>query len=306
MQVMTPDDFGTSGVRWTVRVPGNQAYLDLQACDAPNFPDIRYEEFIAMPDKSPNTLYSSNNPNDPKWFPLYNSNVTTQKQVGDAVGLLVGSHGTETWAGSGVMIAPDLFLTNWHNGKPPVANFPDRDCWGEEVRQRTMVDLSWDTDGVSREYTVEEVVAKDKNLDFAILRVQPVTSLGVPRPAVLKDALATNGLPLFIIHHPLGLRKQIITTDCTVTNASYTSWFGNLQGTDFTHKCDTEGGSSGAPIFNSSGEVVGLHHRGYSPISQADCRLDKQNKAVHISKILAHLRQNPNNQSLLSKLRIRS
>jgi hypothetical protein len=304
VQVLTSDDFRASNVHWTVRIPGNRAFLDLQNCAGASFPDVRYEEFIAMPDKSGNTLYSSVDPNAPRWFDLYSADSIEQKQAGDSVGLLIGSYEGDTWAGSGVMIAPDLFLTNWHNGKPDRPDFSDADCWSDQIIQRTVLDLSWDTDGVSREYSAVECMAMNKDLDFAIIRVQPITTLGDARPAILKDAPVTNGQPLFVIHHPLGLRKQITVASCNVTNMSYPSWFGNIAGTDFTHQCDTEGGSSGGAVYNMNGEVVGLHHRGYSPTSSTNCQLDKQNKAVQITKILSYLRQHK--PALLSRLQIRN
>jgi hypothetical protein len=58
--------------------------------------------------------------------------------------------------------------------------------------------------------------------------------------------------------------------------------------TDFTHNCDTEGGSSGAPIFTEQGALVGIHHLGFDKLSDGTC--DKKNKGVHIGGILDHLK----------------
>ena len=55
---------------------------------------------------------------------------------------------------------------------------------------------------------------------------------------------------------------------------------------DFGHRCDTLGGSSGAPVLDlQSGRIVGLHHWGY-----LDSDPDPVNQAVHFRLILDDLR----------------
>jgi lysyl endopeptidase len=79
------------------------------------------------------------------------------------------------------------------------------------------------------------------------------------------------GEGIFIAQHPGGKPKQIATTSdrdggsCKVNG---------LSTTDAAYYCDTEGGSSGSPVFaTSSGKVVALHHLG--GCTNQGARIDK-------------------------------
>ncbi|MEZ4638676.1 MAG: serine protease [Caldilineaceae bacterium] len=65
----------------------------------------------------------------------------------------------------------------------------------------------------------------------------------------------TPGSPLFIIQHPDGkpLKMALATNSIIGLNANNTR---------LRHKTNTEPGSSGSPCFNSSWDLVGLHHAG--------------------------------------------
>lgn len=67
--------------------------------------------------------------------------------------------------------------------------------------------------------------------------------------------------PLVIIQHPEGKRKQVSFVNCRAMDVPAE---GRKPDFDFTHTCDTAGGSSGSPVFNSDGELVGLHHYGFA------------------------------------------
>ena len=71
-----------------------------------------------------------------------------------------------------------------------------------------------------------------------------------------------RGDKLYVIQHPAGEAKQISDLDCTVKDVPVNGYAPRL---DFSHTCDTLGGSSGSPVFNEAGEVVGLHHLGMAP-----------------------------------------
>jgi hypothetical protein len=53
-------------------------------------------------------------------------------------------------------------------------------------------------------------------------------------------------------------------------------------GTDFTHTCDSAGGSSGAPVFDAEGHLVGLHHYGFA---EAQVQEWTENRAVRLERI---------------------
>jgi hypothetical protein len=308
VEVLSPRDFSAPGVagaqsRWTSRIPGGTGFLDFEGCETSPFPGIGYDQYIVMPDQSEGTFYSSQNPNDPQFHPLYESVGEKNKPLGDFVGFLMGSHEFQSWACSGVMVASDLFLTNWHCGKPNDASFPDANVWGEQIKNDTVIDLSWDDDALSREYSVVEVIEKDKDLDFALLRVQAVNSSSEARFATLKLGKLASNENIVIVHHPAGRQKQISSgIQCKVVSPSRESWIDRKPEVDFTHRCDTESGSSGAPIFNESGEVVGIHHRGFT--YDNNCKSDKLNKAVNIEKIYNFIKAK--SADVAARLRIRN
>lgn len=53
--------------------------------------------------------------------------------------------------------------------------------------------------------------------------------------------------------------------------------------------CDSEAGSSGAPLFDDSGALVALHHLGFEVDHQCRPIEPRVNKAVSIQAILADL-----------------
>lgn len=74
------------------------------------------------------------------------------------------------------------------------------------------------------------------------------------------SAMPSSG-PLISIQHPSGHRKRVTTTDCKIFNSrvKVNTGVGNKA---FSHSCDSNKGSSGSPIFDINGAVVGLHFGG--------------------------------------------
>jgi len=123
------------------------------------------------------------------------------------------------------------------------------------------------------------VVAPDRNLDFALIRLE-----GRPGAADKWGALEVRGRALtpgeavYIIQHPAGEPKQISRKECTVARAVVKGRGADL--TDFSHTCDTKNGSSGSPVLDANHHVVGLHHLGFSAGDWATV-----NRAVQIGRI---------------------
>jgi S1-C subfamily serine protease len=203
----------------------------------------------------------------------------------------MSSQGQTSWCCSGVVIGPDLVMTNWHCGGPPAAAgataLPASQFWSPAICRDTVMDLSWDNDGESRELQCVTVAARNQDRDFAILRTRALGP-GPGRPARLRVAPVASGNDLRVLHHPECRPKQI-TDGCSVIDATRASWVGGRPGVDFTHKCDTQGGSSGGPIFDAEGRVVGLHHLGFDETEDTYLKAKKLNVAVRMDAILGFL-----------------
>jgi V8-like Glu-specific endopeptidase len=119
-------------------------------------------------------------------------------------------------------------------------------------------------------------------LDYTVvqLRGDPGASWGTLK---LSRADPTSQSPIFIVEHPAGEPKKISKKNCVADSVPVD---GRSTGTDFTHSCDTVGGSSGSPIFNESGDVIGLHHYGFN-----EGGTWTENRGVRMTRILDDLHQ---------------
>lgn len=85
--------------------------------------------------------------------------------------------------------------------------------------------------------------------------------------------------PLILIQHPGGEPKQVSFIACEAIQDPVD---GRGPETDFTHTCDTAGGSSGAPVFDLQGRLVGLHHYGFA---EGQIEAWRENRAVRIDRL---------------------
>lgn len=103
------------------------------------------------------------------------------------------------------------------------------------------------------------------NIDYAIVEIDVPAHLPTPPTLLTDTGDLTPGEQIFMIHHPGGLPKQVSrrrtaptepAQDCQV----YFPPVGDpLLHVDFViFDCDCDSGSSGAPVFNSAGKIVGI------------------------------------------------
>ena len=116
------------------------------------------------------------------------------------------------------------------------------------------------------------------DLDVSVIRLnRPVGPEYVPVD-ITTDMPDPDG-PLFIIQHPGSQPKQVSFINCA---AVQTGVDGRATGSDFTHTCDTAGGSSGSPVFNADGLLVGVHHFGFMDDTDG---IWSENRSTHADQI---------------------
>jgi V8-like Glu-specific endopeptidase len=101
------------------------------------------------------------------------------------------------------------------------------------------------------------VAATDEFHDLAVLKVSypnndPPGVVIVPSHAELQD-----GEQIFVVHHPAGTPQKV--SDCT-WNAADEQMAQNPT-LYFRYRCSTLPGSSGAPVLNAAGELIGVQDR---------------------------------------------
>jgi V8-like Glu-specific endopeptidase len=161
------------------------------------------------------------------------------------------SDGSQTWFGTGFMVSPGLLMTN-HHVLPSL-----------EVARKARVFFDYEDDEQGRQLSPQLFLAQpdryflnNELLDVAIVAVdgEPGRRWGtIPlrhRPSAIGAGARVN-----LIQHPRGGSKQIVMHGNEVVAVSDAA---------IHYLADTEGGSSGSPVFNDRWELVALHHRGGS------------------------------------------
>ena len=155
---------------------------------------------------------------------------------------------------TGFLIEPDLLATNEH-------------CINSAETCRSMTAVfGYEFDPQNRLVMGPQLrcAGYDETLSTFDLDVSVVRLSRSPGPEYVPVEI-TTGIsdpegPLFIIQHPGSQPKQVSFINCAAVQMNVD---GRAAGSDFTHTCDTAGGSSGSPVFNADGALVGVHHFGF-------------------------------------------
>jgi hypothetical protein len=196
--------------------------------------------------------------------------------------------------GTGFMVSDTLVMTNKHVVKDLLGI--DEKLLNRKLDSSTLASISMENPFLEQSYRPERVEICLENLDLCILRFKGVTGPD--------HAQATESeTPIF----PLRLKK-------TAYDPSENSWIGmvgnyagkGLQASaaHFVRHLDTgvffhcipatlddSGGNSGAPVYDSEGEVIGID--GYSIALDSGCKLRNKGTGLSISmvKILEDLQK---------------
>jgi S1-C subfamily serine protease len=274
------------------RIPG-------LACPSrqPTVPIVETLQYVAVPKDAVRPYYSKQE-DVPAWHDLYCCNTPAYKrEIGESIGLLVAADGNAIdgvalWTCSGFVIANDphvLFVTNHHCGGP-VGDHGER--WSNDALcvNHVTVDFSWDGDTIGREYKCEKVAARSPEDDLVVLRLDAMRPEAPPPILPIRSTRASE-IPVWTVHHPAAESKKISREECLAYTTSVSDVPTVNADRDFAHRCDTEAGSSGAPMLDAEGAVVGIHHIGFETTGRQPC--DKLNKAVHADRLLRLLAEKP-------------
>lgn len=290
--------------RWTSRLPANKIMPELLNAGPGDSVTIRAG--FALPRAKPGERLFSIPANSPKWRPLYEQGDTRPKELGDIVGMMVtsgdtviGSGPTEThertpWCCSGVMVAPNVFMTNWHCGGR--GNTSAQAYWNSDVWANTVVDLGWDSGQVRRQYNVVKRLYVSQAMDVAFLEVVPTVgagaAIGQSNVAHVSFSDLAMNQSVFIVHHA-SCEAKLVSRSCGLMGSrpGWTATDPAAAPTEVAHNCATEPGASGAPVFDMSGNLVALHHLGFNQGGACQAP-EKLNRAVTIKSIAHDLQQN--------------
>jgi V8-like Glu-specific endopeptidase len=173
------------------------------------------------------------------------------------VGQLLFSPAGEDGVGgicTGSLVGHDLFLTNHHC----VADAKPGDKY--YVAMENLSGLNSMPEGSFT--SVTSIVRVDAYLDFALLQLNAPLGLKYGWLEIERNPAAIRAVKkVMIIQHPQGRPKEVVLEDTDVVRHV---------GKFIHYIADTEGGSSGSPVIELSGNrIIGLHHVGTKTYNEA-------------------------------------
>jgi len=168
---------------------------------------------------------------------------------------------------SGSLVGPDTIITAGH------CITSQSDCvntsfvFGFAVKSAGVLPTQVNSSEVYRCREIVHRVLENSGVDYAVIKLDRA----VPNHAVLRvrrSGEATNGDPLLVIGHPVGLPTKITTGGKVRSTANSGYLVTNL---------DTYGGNSGSAVFNAQTlEIEGILVRGEQDfVSQGGCNVSK-------------------------------
>jgi V8-like Glu-specific endopeptidase len=175
--------------------------------------------------------------------------------------------------GTAFRIGEDMLLTNWH----VLHKLPE-----ETAATTVNAEFGYEDNGTGGILPAkiiecdETSIKADKDDDWAIIRTK--TAMDAAWPIIkLSEAVGPKlNTSAYIIQHPNGDRKRIgfVRNQVNFFDARVVHYL-----------TDTQEGSSGAPVFNTAGQLIALHHRGGEPQEVLGRSPVKKNEGIRISRI---------------------
>lgn len=200
---------------------------------------------------------------------------------GSVARLLLIQDGLPAWC-TGFMIADNVLMTNHHCVKSQT------ECEDLKVQFNYYVTEAGNKAEISQFNCIGfNPQHASEQFDYALVRLagSPGVTFGIVDFNHETYDVTSNllkGSDVIVIQHPAGKPKKIAKTNCLIEDVPVD---GRREDSDFAHSCDTEGGSSGSPVFDTNGRLVGLHHYGFD-----EGGIWSRNRATTLSVIAADLK----------------
>lgn len=182
--------------------------------------------------------------------------------------------------GTGFLVSPSLLLTNHHvfgsAGEAERATAQFRYEPGDQGDVPVPVEFAFRPD---------RFFLNDKDLDFALVAVEPTTRNGTRLsdfgycPLIAAEGKIIAGEPVNIIQHPQGELKQVVIRENKLLDLPRPTAADPKLDRYAQYQADTKPGSSGSPVFNDQWEVIALHH---SSVPKTNDRGELVDDAGHV------------------------
>jgi V8-like Glu-specific endopeptidase len=195
-------------------------------------------------------------------------------EIAPAVCLLRVENPFGSFFGTGFRIGSKMILSNYH------VLFPK-----DLVAIKVQADFGFDVNehGASTAVTslpgMTNTIKGEKADDWAVIEIQnmkndwPILALNAaPAPRV--------GDLAYILQHPGAQQKRL---------GYVRNMISDVDERVIRYLTDTELGSSGAPVFDTAGRLIALHHAGGRPVEVAGKPPVAKNEGIRISQVLARL-----------------
>ncbi len=171
------------------------------------------------------------------------------------------------YTGTGFLIAPGFIMTNNHVLETP--------HWAMD--SQAIFDFQAGRSSFRVALRPERFFITNRDLDFTIVACDPAPVRDIAPVQLLQNsALITRHDRVYIIQHPAGRPKEVVLRNNEVLR---------VRDRVVRYRADTEGGSSGSPVFNEDWQLVALHHAGWF-----EGRSDRAvNEGISIPAIIRYL-----------------
>ena len=183
-------------------------------------------------------------------------------QLGTKVGwffMVSRNNPNRGWICTGFLVGPDLFMTNHHCIHD---NFGLLPITGARIFMDYYQDLDVDPTRGGLTARVTEILRMDGPKDYALLRLDSPIGNTYGWLELDTETRPNTSQSVKLISHPDGKSKEIVRRNSEIVNPSdYDVNAPHLLG----YLADSEGGSSGSPVFLREGTgVIAIHHTAYS------------------------------------------